>query len=269
VTSGPRRCAVSVVIPYFQKADTVERALVSIAGQTVLPAEVIVVDDEGSPSSQEVLRVLHDRAWPFPIRLMAMPGNGGPAAARNVGWENTLPGSRYVAFLDADDFWLPRKLEIQATWMDLHPHIHWTAHRVKRSAAAPAPPLDTAPAIRAKRITLLQLLVRNPVATPSVMIARNSGSRFRDSWRYCEDLMLWADLTTGGMCGMMLDIRLAVLGRPPRSLGGLTADIKAMHTAERQVLETLRNEHKVSPLSALLLRAISWLRYRRRLIMAC
>jgi teichuronic acid biosynthesis glycosyltransferase TuaG len=268
VTKSDGRCPVSVVVTYFQKPDTIERALDSVALQTVLPTEVIVVDDEVSPDSKAVLRDLHAREWPFPIRIMAMPVNGGPAAARNFGWANTLPESRYVAFLDADDFWLPRKLEIQATWMDLHPHIHWTAHRVKWSASAHESLLDTPLAIPVKPITLLQLLARNPVATPSVMIARDSDRRFRDSWRYCEDLMLWADLTTGGMCGMMLDIALAVLGRPPRSLGGLTADIEAMHAAEKRVLETLRAENKVSPLSAHLFGAIDWLRYRCRLVIA-
>jgi len=267
VTNGRERFPVSVVIPYFQKANTVERALDSIAGQTVLPAEVIVVDDEVSPRSQGVLREIDERGWPFSIRLIAMPINRGPAAARNVGWANALPGSRYVAFLDADDFWLPRKLEIQATWMDLHPHIHWSAHLAGRSAATLEATLDTPAAVPSKRITLVQLLTRNPVATPTVMIARNSAHRFRDSWRYCEDLMLWADLTTDGMCGVMLKIPLAVLGRAPCSFGGLTADIEAMHAAERRVLETLRAENKVSSLTAHFFGAIDWLRYRRRLIM--
>jgi glycosyltransferase involved in cell wall biosynthesis len=266
VTNVPRTCSVSVVIPYFQKPDTVERALDSIALQTVLPAEVIVVDDEVTPGSEAVLGELQKRRWPFSMRLIAMPINGGPAAARNVGWNNTLPAARYVAFLDADDFWLPCKLEIQATWMDLHPHILWTAHRVTQTAVPTKSLPDLPAAISAKRITMLQLLGRNPVATPSVMIARDSDRRFRDAWRYCEDLMLWADLTASGIFGSMLDITLAVLGRPPRSLGGVTADIEAMHAGERRVLETLRAEHKLSPLSTRLFAAIDWLRYRRRLI---
>jgi hypothetical protein len=260
-----RTCSVSVVVPYYRKADSVHRALDSVARQTVLPAEVIVVDDEVSPASEAVLRDLQTKNWPFPIQLIRMPENTGPASARNAGWHSAMPSSRYIAFLDADDLWLPCKLEMQTSWMDRHPSIHWTAHRIANQRSASAPQTSIARDIVATPVTMLQLLTRNPVATPTVMVVRHGGPRFRDSWRYCEDLMLWTDLTTSNLPGSMIELPLAVLGRPPRSPGGASSDIECMHAGERRVIDILSMENKLPLWSAFVLRMIDWLRYRYRL----
>lgn len=96
--------AVSVVIPLYNKGPYIARALESILSQTFQDFEVIVVDDGSTDGGSEVARELRDPR----IRLISQE-NRGVSAARNRGIEAAR--SQLVAFLDADDEWLPRFLE--------------------------------------------------------------------------------------------------------------------------------------------------------------
>lgn len=98
---------VSVVIPAWNAADTLARALASVAAQTVRPAEILVVDDASSDGTAAVAKS-HAH---LPIRLIRHATNGGGAAALHSGIE--AAAHDLVAFLDADDEWLPGKLEAQ------------------------------------------------------------------------------------------------------------------------------------------------------------
>ena len=92
--------SISVVIPLYNKRDTVERALLSVVRQTLFNFEVVVVDDGSTDGGTEVVQNLSDAR----IRLLRQP-NRGVSAARNVGIEEAK--SEIIAFLDADDEWAP------------------------------------------------------------------------------------------------------------------------------------------------------------------
>lgn len=89
--------SISVVIPAWNAALTLTETLDSIAHQSRLPDEVIVVDDG---STDETLAVA--RAHPMGCRVLHQV-QGGPAKAANLGWQ-TATGN-WVAFLDSDDLW--------------------------------------------------------------------------------------------------------------------------------------------------------------------
>src|ERR1035438_4421395 len=94
---------ISVVIPAYNAASFLPRCLKSVFAQTLKPEEVIVVDDGSSDNSAALAEELGAKV----IRCQ----NGGPAAARNAGIHST--SSDWIAFLDADDMWAPKKLERQ------------------------------------------------------------------------------------------------------------------------------------------------------------
>jgi len=96
-----------VIVPAYNAATTLKRALDSILVQTWPPAEIIVVDD-GSPDRQKIAEIVAGCVGP--IRLIQQE-NAGPAAARNVGVSASC--SPWIAFLDADDSWLPEKMRRQ------------------------------------------------------------------------------------------------------------------------------------------------------------
>lgn len=95
---------VSVIIPLYNKAPYVRRALDSIAAQTLSDFEVIVVDDGSTDGGASVVAGYGDARF----RLVSQP-NAGPGAARNTGI--ALARGEFIASLDADDEWLPTYLE--------------------------------------------------------------------------------------------------------------------------------------------------------------
>jgi len=97
---------ISVVMPAYNAAATIARALDSIAAQTQPPAEVIVVDDASTDATGAIAA-----AHPLRPKILRHPTNRGGAAALHSGLE--AASSDWVAFLDADDAWLPEKLAAQ------------------------------------------------------------------------------------------------------------------------------------------------------------
>src|SRR4051812_39564820 len=99
---------VSVVMPAYQAATTLRRALLSIARQTLEPREVIVVDDGSTDKTFESATGCAGDMQGIELRVLRQ-ANLGPGAARNRAIAESR--GRYLAFLDADDEWLPTKLE--------------------------------------------------------------------------------------------------------------------------------------------------------------
>jgi len=108
--------SVTVVVPHFNRPDLARKALLSIHGQTVKPAEVLLVDDNSSPEDQDKLRGLSSLAT-----ILTTPRNIGVAAARNFGAQNAK--GEWLAFLDDDDVFMPYKQERQIRYLEAHPQV--------------------------------------------------------------------------------------------------------------------------------------------------
>lgn len=100
--------AISVVIPVYNRARELERALASIAAQTRPVSEVIVVDDHSTDRSVETACAFQG---PFEVVVLRHDRNVGVSAARNTGL--AAAHGRWVGFLDSDDEWLPERIERQ------------------------------------------------------------------------------------------------------------------------------------------------------------
>jgi|GEM_PF-1101078 glycosyltransferase involved in cell wall biosynthesis len=107
------RPLVSIVIPAYNRAATIARALVSAAAQTHRPLEIIVVDDG---STDDTLSAIDTEACPVALTVIALGQNQGVAAARNCGI--TAARGDFVAFLDSDDEWRADKIERQLAALD-------------------------------------------------------------------------------------------------------------------------------------------------------
>src|SRR5262245_32619321 len=105
---------VSVVIPAYNAGRTIAAALESVFAQTYRDFEVIVVDDGSDDDTATCLGPWRDR-----IAYVRSGPNGGPARARNIGIAHAR--GRLIAFLDADDAWMPRKLHRQVEYFDRFP----------------------------------------------------------------------------------------------------------------------------------------------------
>src|SRR2546423_1301286 len=96
---------VTVVIPMYNAAPTILRALESVLAQTAPPTKIVVADDCSTDDSADIVRGAN---LPM-VTLVATDKNGGIAVARNRGAREA--GSEWLAFLDADDRWAPEFLE--------------------------------------------------------------------------------------------------------------------------------------------------------------
>lgn len=98
---------VSVILPTYNRAHLVGRAIRSVLDQTYQDFEVIIVDDGSRDNTEEIINSFTDTR----IRYIRHQQNKGGSAARNTGIK--LANGKYIAFQDSDDEWLPQKLEIQ------------------------------------------------------------------------------------------------------------------------------------------------------------
>lgn len=106
---------VSVVLPTFNRADTILRAIWSVLDQTHSTLELIIVDDGSEDDTQNVIQSQSDPR----IRIIKLDQNRGQSFARNVGIQSAQ--GQFVAFQDSDDVWLPQKLERQLKILETDP----------------------------------------------------------------------------------------------------------------------------------------------------
>lgn len=100
---------VTVVLPTYNRQHLVRRAILSVLAQTHQDLELVIVDDGSTDGSREVIEGITDPR----IRYIRNGKPSGPSNARNTGISAASQESGYIAFLDDDDEWLPRKLELQ------------------------------------------------------------------------------------------------------------------------------------------------------------
>ena len=102
---------VSVVIPTYNRASDLKRALKSVLYQTYFNWEVLVIDNYSTDGTNELISEIND----VRIKLFKIKNKGVIAASRNLGIR--LSSGEYIAFLDSDDFWLPKKLKISLKYL--------------------------------------------------------------------------------------------------------------------------------------------------------
>jgi glycosyltransferase involved in cell wall biosynthesis len=98
---------ISVIIPSYNRAHCIAACISSVLTQTMQDLEVIVVDDNSTDNTKEVIKKITDPR----VKYFCHEKNQGGAVARNTGIKNS--SGEFIAFLDSDDLWLPEKLEKQ------------------------------------------------------------------------------------------------------------------------------------------------------------
>ncbi|MGL5079822.1 MAG: glycosyltransferase family 2 protein, partial [Waterburya sp.] len=98
---------ISVIIPTYNRADLIIRAIASVREQVYQNLEIIVVDDASDQDIAQVVQQINDSR----IKYIRHQTNLGGSEARNTGIKHSQ--GKYIAFLDSDDVWLPNKLSSQ------------------------------------------------------------------------------------------------------------------------------------------------------------
>ena len=256
---------IGVVIPTFNSAKTIWRALESVRQQTLSPEQVVVVDNASTDDTcAEVQRFFLS----FPETrgvLLRLESNFGPGHARNIGWDQCQ--TSLVAFLDSDDSWHPKKLELQSEMAHRHPEVNLFGHRyLVLDGTNPPERIPSVDQCQIHRYSLRHFLVRNRLSTPTVMLRTKIPQRFPvDIW-FAEDFSLWTRIVAQSEPALFTDAVLAYLYKPTFGSSGLSARLSEMHRGELDVLTTLRKSQHIGIVAYVF--AFLWMRVkyiRRRL----
>lgn len=253
--------SVTVIIPTFNSAEFISRTLATVKAQTVSPDELILVDDASTDSTVTNIEETLRRMKIENSRIIRLPNNSGPGRARNVGWDNAT--SEYVAFLDADDSWHPRKLEIQLTTMESERWASFSGHRYLVSEEGYPSGFQLTPT-NLREVNLRMFLARNLFCTPSVMIKRNVGLRFSDDREMSDDYLLWLQLLSNGYRAALIDAQLVCLHKAAYGESGLSSQLRQMARRDLRAFSLLRQDNKISFSAYLATSAFSLLKFVRR-----
>lgn len=182
---------VSIVTPAYRAAAFVGDAIRGAIAQTYQEWEMLVVDDcSPDETATEIAAIA---AVDPRVHLIRAQRNGGPAAARNLALERAR--GRFIAFCDADDYWLPGKLKSQLAFMaNRDVALSYTSYRRisedgrRVGHAIPVP----------ESLTYSKLLGNTAIATSSVLLDRQRVGEVRMKHSFYDDFILWLEILKSG-----------------------------------------------------------------------
>jgi Glycosyl transferase family 2 len=213
---------ISVVIPAYNAAPFLARCLESVFAQTLKPEEVIVVDDKSTDNTAAL-------ATELGAKVVRRAINGGLSAARNSGIQSA--SSEWIALLDADDVWLPEKLERQVAYIRPEVVLIYTGLRYfdDNGIRSVRPAIDPTQALK-------MLRYRNPI--PCTYLVRREAlmhdGGYREDIRACEDWEMLVRLQRLGKFVAVDEPLVDIYVHP----GSLSANPGRMMSALDQIIDT-------------------------------
>ncbi len=200
---------VSIIIPCYNHEEYIQHAIDSVLQQTYGPSTVVVIDDgsqddswkiicslvDEDPQREQFLGVLSDNGT---ILVGIRQKNGGPSKARNVGIQSVFGITEFFAFMDADDFYHPTKIQKSIEIMESMPQpgLVYTDYISLNT--------QTEEGIREFKepFSMRSMIANNIVSTNSIVskdaLAKVGG--FNEDLRVCEDYDLWLKIAENFAC---------------------------------------------------------------------
>ena len=189
---------VSVVIPVFEAANFITDTLETVATQTTLPLEVVIVDDGSQDNTCDVIESFSKANPQIKIRLLR-EAHCGPGNARNAG-VNAAKGS-WIAFLDSDDLWHSNKLEQMAVAHQTNPEANILCHNeIHRRFDNTDSVTDYSIGFRSDDSVSAQLFTNNRFSTSAVVCRRDmilACGGFDSTLPNAQDYELWLRMSPG------------------------------------------------------------------------
>ncbi len=227
---------ISIIVPVYNAGAYIRETISMVAAQTYGNWELLLVDDGSEDDSREKIRESME-SGDARIRLIEKQQNEGAARARNTGIEASK--GRYVAFLDADDLWMPDKLEKELAFMkEKQAAFAFTAYEFGDEDAKRTGKVVNVP----PSLTYFKALSRTVIFTTTVMLdtERTGRELIRMPEVKSEDTATWWKILKNGFTAYGLNEVLAVYRRPARSLSSNKLE------AIRRIWNLYRKQEKLS-----------------------
>ncbi len=182
---------VSIITPAYKAARYIDKTITSVQQQTYPHWELIVTDDCSPDDTCQIVAryAKQDRR----VKLVAQAVNQGPAMARNASLRQAQ--GRFIAFLDSDDWWLPKKLELQLDFMlRSESALTYTQFRRVNQNGSSEGRLIKVP----DRLNYHMLLGNTAIATSTAVVDRKQTGDVQMVETYYDDFALWLKLLRAG-----------------------------------------------------------------------
>lgn len=206
---------VSIIVPVYNVENFITETIDSVLAQTYAQWELLLVEDGSSDNSAEVIAQYIKEKGETRIRLVRQPSNMGAARARNRGLKEAQ--GRYIAYLDADDLWMPEKLEKELAFMEkTGAAFAFTGYEFADERARGTGKIVRVP----ETLNYRQALSNTTIFTTTVMFdTEKIGKELLEMPVIkSEDTALWWRVLRSGYTAYGLDENLALYRRPAKSL---------------------------------------------------
>lgn len=182
---------VSIIIPTYNRGNIIRETITSVLNQTYQNFQVFIIDDGSTDNTKSVIQSFDDKR----IKYVFQNHSGLPASGRNTGLKQI--NGDYIAFLDSDDLWFPRKLEIQINLFEKNPNILLIA---TNGVFFPTKlNMKVLPLKKNIKISFRQLLEKNVIINSSVVLRKEVIASIglldeNRNLKYGEDFDYWLRL---------------------------------------------------------------------------
>jgi glycosyltransferase involved in cell wall biosynthesis len=255
---------VSVVIPMYNSEKTIENTLRSVSTQTYTHIEVIVIDDGSTDSSASLVEQFAVQNPQMDIQLIRK-ANGGVSTARNAGMKQSK--GDFIALLDSDDEWLPKKLEIQIEIFHNNPGIDFLGSTRNGEYFSR---FFFKKFFYLTHISSRLLLYKTFLTTPTTLFKRtilDTVGYFDETQKYAEEGNYWIRVCKDNHCVLQNEsLVITGGGKPDFGFSGLSSNLKQMELGELKNIRDGLNLKIIGRIEYVFLVLYSLIKYVRRIL---
>ncbi|MEG1474723.1 MAG: glycosyltransferase family A protein [Longicatena sp.] len=256
---------ISVVIPAYNVEDVLEDALHSVLTQTKLNYiyEIIIVNDGSADATLDKMKELKASINTIPIVLISQ-NNRGASSARNAGMK--IAQGDWIALLDADDEWLPNKIEVQVNTIMNHPEIDFLGcqHNDKQLR------IGIKKITKLYHVSIKDLCIKSFPVTPAILFKKSILDKvgyFDEHQRYCEDSNFCLRVCEQCHFYQLPDSLVRIgHGKPSIGFSGLSSNIKGMNEGFKKNMKEVRKKGLISLPFYWFISCFNFMKYIRRIL---
>jgi glycosyltransferase involved in cell wall biosynthesis len=248
---------ISVIIPMYNSAKTIVRALESVRNQNIrYPYEVLIINDGSTDDSTKYVKdyIVNNGLNNF---ILIDQDNSGVSKARNRGIISAK--GKYIAFLDADDYWVENKIEKQMLFLEKG--FDFVCGLRNNEKISFPYKLENEYAVISLNKLLIKVVGQTSTAIFNRKVIDNSGF-FDEEQRYSEDANLWMKISKSNKMIILNE----VLVRTDNDYGntGLSSNLVAMENGVRKNIKEMYELNRINFVQYLFFNFFSYIKYLKR-----